>query len=365
MPVKSMLYFSKIGSRVIKPVDQKIEFADHFAKIDIATRKLTLCFASVFDECTKKSINSHTISQTNLRLIAESGHLLSFKMPDIRKAVHSNVSFSSEIELKKIGLKATSSFPGFCSMHDTNLFKMIDSPELKITCQICQLLVIRTFVHEAYKKLCSQYKLDSFQHTTTSTDAHRVQTVEGLQLGYTDLMVQAKELYEKMKQGSCMFKYLNIKFSQLLPFCFIAPINFEIKPTFGGKDPSAHVLYDSCLIGLIPTSAGSNFVLAFPKSQGKNIKLFLKRLGTTQSELPSKILQLALESCENLFFKPSWVEGLTKEQRDLLCKTFLNDLSGTDVLSQNLTPKAMTNYAGNISIHSNTLYAKAWKNKLK
>lgn len=355
----------EIGGGVIKPIVKSIEFAEHFAKMDKATRKLTLCFASVFDECGNKSINSHTISQTNLRLLAESGHLLSFKMPDLRKAVYSGDGSKWRVELNKIGLKATSSFPGFCSEHDTNLFKRIDNPALEITGQTCELLVIRTFVHEAYKKICAQYKLGSFQHKNFLIESNRAQNVQSFQLGSADLMVQAKKLYENMQLKKPSLKYLNVKYSEVLPFCYIAPINFEIKPSFGGKDPAARVLYDSCLIGLIPTSSGSSFVLAYPKSQVKNVKLFLKRLGSDRSVLPAKLLQLALESCENLFFKPTWVESLTKEHRELLSKIFIRDLGGADVLSRNLIPEKMIRYTGDISVSSNTLSTRVWRSALR
>ena len=348
----------------MKPLKSKIEFAEHFSKLDKATKKLTLCFASLFEECEEKSINSHSISQVNLRLLAEEGHLLTYGQPDIFKAIKSDKSLQNSFEFSKVGLKAISSFPGFCSVHDTNLFKPIDSASLELSVKSVELFVFRTFVHEAYKKLCSQHLTDSYALADTSGENERLMFTEGFQLGYVDLVVQAQQLYKNLQSQQHDYKFLEIIFADLLPFCFISPTNFEIKPTFGGKDPRAYRTYDSCLIGLIPTSLGSKFVLAFPKSQQKNIRIFLNRLGSNKAHLPTQILQLALESSENLYFKPSWIDSLSKKDRDLLGNVFHRDLSVMDVLAGKYIPEGLLDYSGKIFSKTNTLVTRNWRAKL-
>jgi len=348
----------------MEPLNSQIEIAKHFSKLDKATKKLTLCFASLFEECEEKSINSHSISQVNLRLLSEEGHLFTFRHTDAFKAIKFGKSFTNSFEFSKIGLKAISSFPGFCSAHDTNLFKLIDSASLELSAKSVELLVFRAFVHEAYKKLCSQYKTDSYVLSDTSGENERLMVTEGFQLGYIDLIVQAQQLYNNLQSNQHDYKFLEIRFADLLPFCFVSPTNFEIKPTFGGQDPSAYRTYDSCLIGLIPTNLGSKFVLAFPKSQQKNIRIFLNRLGFNKAALPTQILQLALESSENLYFKPSWIDSLSKEDRDLLRKVFFRDLSVMDVLAEKYVPERLLDYSGKISSKSNTLSTRKWRAKL-
>ena len=348
----------------MESLKSKLDFAEHFSRLDKATRKLTLCFVSLFEECNEKSINSHTISQVNLRLLSEKGHLLTFKRPDMFEAIKSDLSLKYSLEFEKVGLKAISSFPGFCSAHDTNLFKLIDSANLEFSLDAVELLVFRTFVHEAYKKLCSQYKTDSFSVVDTDAENDRLMVTEGFQLGYIDLVVQAQKIYQNLKSKKHDYKFLEIRFCSLLPFCFISPSNFEIKPSFGGKDPTAYTTYDSCLIGLIPTSSGSKFILAFPKSQQRNIKLFLKRLEPNKAQLPTQVLQLALESSENLYFQPSWVESISKEHRDILGKLFHRDLSVMDVLGEKFLPDGLLHYAGNIYASSNMLITRKWRESL-
>lgn len=326
---------------------------------------MDLCFASIFEECTEKSINSHTISQTNLRLIAEDGHLLSFKVPELFKAIDNDKKLYEEIKLTKIGLKSVSAFPGFCAAHDTSIFSSIDTQTLEITGQTCQLLVFRTFVHEAYKKICGQYKLESFQYADKKIDLQRVTDVNSFELGSTDLLTQAKQIYENIKTKKSEIKYVSFKFSETLPFCFIAPINFEIKPSFGGKDPYAQVFYESCLIGLLPTSFGSTFVIAFPRSQIENVRIFLDRLGRNKEEFPKKILQLALQSCENLFFKLSWVEELPDASRNLLKEIFAHDLGVSDVLQRDILHAGMLKTDIHTSVQTNTLSVRKWKSKLR
>lgn len=349
----------------MKTLQSKIEFAEHFTKLDKATKKLTLCFASIFEDCEEKSINSHTISQVNLRLLSEKGHLLTYKLPDIFQVVESDTSFNSSSKFSKVGLKKASSFPGFCSSHDTSLFKLIDTASLDLSVNSVELLVFRTFVHEAYKKLCSQYKTDSYMLSDGVGEKERQMTTEGFQLGYIDLVVQAQRLYKNLNSQKHEYKFLEIRFTDLLPFCFISPINFEIKPDFGGKDPIAYKTYDTCLIGLIPTSSGSKFILAFPKSQWENISIFLKRLGSSKTMLPTQVLQLALESCENLYFRPSWINSLSHEHRELLGNVYHRDLAVMDVLGAKYLPEGLLKYSGNIFARSNTLYTRKWESDLK
>lgn len=78
----------------------------------------TICFAS--DSCQPNSIiNSHSISNKRiLNKISDNGHVITYEV--ILK------SGKLYFDFKEKGINNVSTFPGFCSEHDSDIFRLID-----------------------------------------------------------------------------------------------------------------------------------------------------------------------------------------------------------------------------------------------
>ena len=314
---------------------------------------------SIFEECDQSSIQSHTISASNLRLLAEKGHVTSLNIPK-------SYNPSSAINFKELSIKKASTFPGFCNEHDCRIFGPIDTVNINFANEQVTLLMFRSFVQEAYKKIKGTALTDSFQlEKGQDAEKERKQTVAGFESGTRGLLVQAKHLYDNYKQGNVYIKTVSIEYKNTLPFCFLVPVNFEIKPSYGNKDPRQNTPYESCLLGLLPTSSGSKFFISFPPSQGRYVSNFLGRLGYDCQAFPQQILQLALETCEGTYFKTSWIDSLAKNDKETLIKIFLSDLSCMDVLAFKQINNELITMPDRPLIKSNSMYGRRWKSRVK
>ena len=156
-----------------------------------------------------------------------------------------------------------------------------------------------------------------------------------------------------------------MEFGDLLPFCFSAPVNFELKPSFGNKDPYAHAVYDSCLMALLPSKHGSKFFILFPSSQNIYVRDYLNRLGHEAQTLPIKILQTALEVCENTYFRTSWITGLNVQTQKIISSIFFADISASELLERERIHPSILQTNQRVRVTTNTLVAKKWKQKLR
>lgn len=325
----------------------------HFAIFEKSFSKNSTCFMNVFEECEEVSIDSHSISAVQLKCLSESHHISTISSGKLYDP-------KSVTGFKLISVKSASTFPGFCNNHDNTLFKRIDTDQLIASKNNIALLLFRSFVQEAYKKMRGLALTESYQLIDHIAEQERKNTSSAFDLGSRDLLLQAYKTYNEVKYDKVSLKFISFEFQEIFPFCYLSPINFEIKPSFGDKDPLANVPYESCLIGLLPTTSGSKFMLGFPPSQGKYVSIFLRRLGKSRSGIPSKLLQLGLESSENLFFKPSWINSFSAEMRRFLLDIFTHDLSVTDVLRKDIIKLSAIQKPEYMPVKTNTNVGRFW-----
>ena len=291
--------------------------------------------------------------------MAEKGHLTTFELGSISQPNPQNL-------FKKIGLRQASTFPGFCEKHDSDLFRELDDNGLAITPNLLATLVLRTFVQESYKKIKGRELTNSYNIGGDNFEESQRKIIEeSFALGHHDLFIQSKEVLELSSEGKNSWKHIVIEFADLFPFCFSAPISFELKPSFGNKDPYSREIYDSCLVALLPSQYGSKFFILFPSSQNAYVRKYLKRLGHDIKTLPSRILQTALEVCENTYFRTSWLTGLNAETQKIIHTVFFSDMSARELLERERIDSSILQVDEKLKIKTNTLVAKKWKQKLR
>lgn len=163
-----------------------------------------LCYApeTLHHECSEKIISAHTISKSlNLKSIAEHEHVYSFK-PSLGGLIKNGGKFSVE----KTSIKKTSTFNGFCSKHDSELFKSIDS-NFEISHEHIFLNYYRTLVRELFLKeknaKFQSDKMKSYDKGMNLLEQIMFQkTVDlvhmGFDVGHRDLQVVKKVLDKKL-----------------------------------------------------------------------------------------------------------------------------------------------------------------------
>ncbi len=79
----------------------------------------------MFEDCQNVAISSHVLQKNGiLKEISENNHLIELKPADPYKMEKEGIS-----EFKLVGVNNVYTFPGFCSIHDSSIFKTIESSE--------------------------------------------------------------------------------------------------------------------------------------------------------------------------------------------------------------------------------------------
>src|SRR5690606_594555 len=99
-------------------------------------------------ECSDKIINAHTVSKSgSLKEISEKGHVMGAK-PSLAGLIKNN----GKLTLEKIGINKASTFTGFCSVHDKELFSPLEDEEIILSDKQLFLLAYRGFCRELFCK---------------------------------------------------------------------------------------------------------------------------------------------------------------------------------------------------------------------
>ena len=101
--------------------------------------------------CGGPPVQAHSVQRNGgLGAIAEDGHVLSIKAAyqDLRKN-------GGKLIPRKMGVRTASTFFGFCSRHDAEMFRPVEYGTVGITNENCFLLSFRALAYEVIMKHCA------------------------------------------------------------------------------------------------------------------------------------------------------------------------------------------------------------------
>lgn len=99
-------------------------------------------------ECQTRIVKAHTLSKGNsLKAIAHEGHVLGLKHGLSRLDKN-----NGRLTLERIGINQASTFTGFCSYHDKELFSCVEDESFEETKKQCTMLAYRPLMREVYVK---------------------------------------------------------------------------------------------------------------------------------------------------------------------------------------------------------------------
>lgn len=109
-------------------------------------------------ECSGAIVKAHTVSRAaSLTFIAEDGHVIKLA-PDLRE-----LTLKGRYREPRLGINKASTFSGFCSVHDSALFRRVDDPAVVWDREAAFLLSYRTLCRERFAKLCAADFLNDAQ----------------------------------------------------------------------------------------------------------------------------------------------------------------------------------------------------------
>ena len=117
------------------------------------TAKTCLAPEALLGECNGKIVHAHTVPKSgSLQRISRAGHVYSFvpSLNDIQK----NQGF---LVPKLLGINNASTFSGFCSRHDNEIFTLLEKQAFRGTSEQCFLLGYRALARELYTKRAANH----------------------------------------------------------------------------------------------------------------------------------------------------------------------------------------------------------------
>lgn len=295
-------------------------------------------------ECSGHIIQAHTISKSkNLTYISNNGHVYSFMGFNLGHLIKSD----GEIQVRKISIKQASTFSGFCSKHDSEIFKPLDEG-FDLTLEKIFLNYYRTMVRELYLK----EKNASYQKTTMKNYDKGLSTIEqilyqislsgfstGTETGHRDLKIIKSNMDKNLlsKNFSSMKYYAIIinKIPDIISTCvWVASSDFEGNSLVDLFDVDQY--YNSICVSTLVLSNEQGLILFSWDDELKSPECYkfihsLHQLSSNE-KIQACVYWLFAYN-ENIYFSSQWWDSLkTIEQQqitDIFNSTFMKspDLS--------------------------------------
>ncbi|AEF84116.1 conserved hypothetical protein [Treponema primitia ZAS-2] len=276
------------------------------------------------NRCTE-IINAHSIQNKKmLQVIAENGHVI---VP-----VHDYSTLSKNAgksTYDKRGINKVSTFLGFCGKHDTELFKVIDTAELKPTDE-------QVFLY-SYRSLCREYfvkenALNDFSQMLSKVNNKAIkENLSLIRIGEESgflLLKNLKKEYDELlkKKNFSNIEYLLFTSGQKPNMAFSGIINpdYDFEGNLLQDIANLSIELSSMTICSAPMKNGWGFLIVWLKSSSEICNQLIDSLIRSiknGKSLPDMLFRLTL-TFENHAFNPTFWENLSLDSKNQITKTF-------------------------------------------
>ncbi len=275
--------------------------------------------------CSKTIVKAHTVPRASLQKIACDGHVYSF-IPNVQNMGR----YEGKLQPQLVGINRSSTFTGFCSAHDNNIFSKTESKPFKASQEQCFLLAYLALARELYMK--------SLQ-VSLSNDRRQADRGRPLEQQFA---IQSKNSWFDTGSAAGLndSKYHKEMYDNILLSCNFSSvrgyvIELDSPPpimcsggTFPEQDFEGNQLQDLYDLTVTPhlltvTSfhGGQYGVILFSwlLDSDTTCRKFIDSL----KELPPDrmtdgIIRFLFQFCENIHISPDWWENLGDKKRDTL-----------------------------------------------
>jgi len=277
----------------------------------------------LFPECNKASISSHSISKSVLKPLLKNNHIIS---PQFNRAkCDENSLRGKEINLsfKEIGLDKASTFKGFCSEHDNNVFSNIDNRGIVTNRDIFLQLYRSANKFFFTDKQINNAEIDVLGYeyeTNTEYDSNLIINLEKIIFLINDLLVDFPELDQ----------IIHIKKDDTLSIKpFSKKINIDVEITYKKLNFVIPVAMEKCFKLHLDNEHSESLIIITPSKDHTNIIILCHPNITPQylKEMRSEIRTLNLiESIlmqdSDFYLTPSVFDGWDEEKKEVIINDF-------------------------------------------
>lgn len=284
-------------------------------------------FGSGGSQCSEPPIRSHTVTRgRELKPISEKNHVLGVNADSSALLQGGNQRF------RPIGIREASTFPGFCRLHDSELFKPIDDEDWLASEQQEFLLGYRTLCKELHaRRLVIQSILP-----TTRAHGHpeNLDAIDEFAAGADNAMrnlIRTKTLADiELTENTfgCFSQVFNL--GKKLPFrvsgTFHPESDFNGKKCYDLGSPTE----DYAFLCVTNHSIQDDDVIVVFNwfEESKMIGQFVNSFKAIPEEnRPAAFFQFCIEHFENLYLQPSWWNCLSQSTQEEITNRFNSSLS--------------------------------------
>jgi hypothetical protein len=273
--------------------------------------------------CSTTITKAHTVQRNGgMAAIAEDGHVFTVK-PSMKDMIASDGNPSP----RKIGVGNASVFPGFCSKHDSELFKPVEGKSIKLDQDTAFLFSYRAIAYERFSKesqlkgIDAQRDMDkghSFFHQAL-IQKHLNIVIAGIEVGRKDMAAWTKQFDDRLLSGKRGdFHFLSVKFDCVLPIvaCGAFHPEFDLQGTALQKLGTSDVDFEH--VTLTVTAFEGHTIAVFGwvgNENGAASSLSQSFKDVSDDRKADALLRLLFVHTDNLFLRMSWWSALSEQQQ--------------------------------------------------
>jgi hypothetical protein len=211
----------------------------------------------LFPECNRRSILSHSISKSTLKIIQKDSHVIHPKFNRAKFSEQALEGKETNLSFTGVGIDKASTFKGFCKEHDNQIFSSIDNDGIKTQRDIF-LQIYRTACEQFFtKKVIEKAEVETLRyeyHSNSEYDDSLSINLEKIIYLCEDLLVDFPELSTPLK----------IKDNETL----------SVKPFSNKIKLDVEILYKKINI-VIPVALQKCFQLHFNKEHSESLVIII------------------------------------------------------------------------------------------
>ena len=276
------------------------------------------------------NIKSHAIQKKFLRLISDKRNKVYTQ--------HTSLSSSSDIvRIKKVGINEASTFRGFCSLHDNELFRSIEDYPLQLTEEHVALHSFRGECRQLYFffRLLAFYQNHILPHEGDRSSMYRLlgllfhlQTGTHCWLlggGRTGGMI---DVIRGRRYNDTSFVALIIDSVPDIMTCTSIVPTVDVRGN-GLQDPFGSKPLHTIGISLLPYGERNGVLLfSWYKKSSINERFMHSLLSLDAEAIPDTIVRFLFHHVKDIYFSPRWWDRQKSDAKDNLSQRFLHTYRG-------------------------------------
>ncbi len=285
--------------------------------------------------CSNRIVSAHSVQRAMLeRYIAEDGHVIQIKIT----AHVDPIGLLAKPD--KVGLNKATTFSGFCSKHDMELFRPLESSTFDFEPKQIALLGYRSVCREFYGKDAEIAVAEALRnYASVNPDIpgfaekdHRHQILRIARINARTNLANAKDEYASMLSDQKLLRYYAIRFAEapvyLNSVTFLPEWDFE-----GGRLQNVSFISEYKSICFSAWVAGDHAAAVFcwHKSADDVCAPFVDCLRRCKKDrLANRLLSMAFEVSDNVVFRRDWWESISEADRQRVVARTFNGVGDMD-----------------------------------